>query len=92
MASRVRKIAIGGVGVGGSALLAAWFFNDDSYAKVCQGIFHYIFKKLIVMNYIHLRNNLGKWWQPTVSETGQQDLYQQEVNSSNHFKKKSLMS
>jgi len=36
----VRKIALGGVGVGGSALLAAWFFNDDSYAKVCQGIFY----------------------------------------------------
>lgn len=35
MASRLRKFAIAGAGVGGTAVLATWFLNDDTYAKVC---------------------------------------------------------
>ena len=35
-ASRVRKLAAGGIAVGGGALVASWLFSDDNQTKVSK--------------------------------------------------------
>lgn len=37
-ASRVRKVAAGGIAIGGGALVASWLLGDDNHTKVCNNL------------------------------------------------------
>lgn len=37
-ASRMKKLAAGGIALGGTVALASWVFGDDNHTKVCPTI------------------------------------------------------